>query len=139
MNAIVVHRRRSTGAGRHAFTLIEVLATLLLMAIVLPAVMRGMTLATAAASSTRWRTIASGLAKSKLAEIVATDQWQQGTLSGDFSPDQPDFKWQATVQPWPGDTNNAGLQQIDLTVTWVERGHDRSLTMTTLAEGGTTP
>ncbi len=123
----------------HAFTLIEVLATLLLMAIVLPAVMQGVTLATGAGSAARWRTEAAGLAKSKLSEIIATDQWQQGNLSGDFNPDWPGFQWQATVQPWPGDTNGTGLQQVDLTVTWTERGRSESLTLTTLASGGNTP
>jgi general secretion pathway protein I len=121
------------------FTLIEVLATLLLIAIVLPAVMRGMTLATEAGSAARWRTDAAGLAQSKLAEIVATDQWQQGNLSGDFSPDWPNYQWQATVQSWPGDTSGAGIQQIDLTITWTERNRPESLTLSTLAYGGTTP
>jgi general secretion pathway protein I len=138
-NQLGVHRA-SFKAPKCAggFTLIEVLATLLLLAIVLPAVMRGITLATEAGSTARWRTNAAELARSKLAELVATHQWQQGTLSGDFSPDWPAYQWQASVQSWPGDTS-AGLQQIDLTVTWTERNHPEALTLTTLAYGGAMP
>lgn len=121
------------------FTLIEVLATLLLMAIVLPAVMRGLTLATSAGSMAKWRTQAAGLGQSKLAELIATDQWEQSGMSGDFSPDHPEFHWQMTVQPWVNDTSGLGTQQIDLTITWTERGRPQSLTLSTLAPGGNLP
>lgn len=129
---------RRSGPSR-GFTLIEVLATLLLMAIVLPAVMRGLTLATSAGSMAKWRTQAAGLAQSKLAELIATNQWQQSALSGDFAPDHPDFNWQATAQSWEGDTSGIGIQRIDLTVTWTERGRPQSLTLSTLASGGNLP
>lgn len=123
---------RVASATLRGFTLVEVLATLMLMAIVLPAVMKGIQLSQAAASSARRRTEAAGLAEGKLSEIVATAQWQGGNLSGDFGPGWPDYHWQAVVQAWPDDTTSANLQQIDLKVTWVARGHDDSLTLSTL-------
>ena len=115
------------------FTLVEVLAALMLIAIVLPAVMKGAAMATSIASSARRRNEAAGLAEEKLAEIIATDQWQQNSLSGDFGTDWPGYRWQATVQPWTEDTSGAGLQQVDLRVSWMARSKQDSLTLTTLA------
>ena len=126
--------RHSSFARTRAFTLIEVLAALMLIAIALPAVMQAVTVSTSAGAVARRRTEAAGLAESKLAEIVATDQWQSvATLSGDFGTDWPDYKWQATIGPWSGDTTSTSLQQIDLRVTWLSRGREDSLTVSTLA------
>ncbi len=126
-------RPRSNYARTRGFTLVEVLAALMLMAIVLPAVMQGVSLSTAAATAARRRSEAAGLAGSKLAEIVSTGQWQGGGLSGDFGDDWRDYRWEATVQPWSEDTTDAGLQQIDLRVSWLFRGRDASVTVSTLA------
>jgi Tfp pilus assembly protein PilV len=113
--------------------LIEVLVTLLVMAIVIPAIMRGLTLSTLAASEARHRTEASGLAQSELSQIIASESWQNGNTSGDFMPDWPGYTWQLASAPWPGDTSGAGLDEIDLTVTWTERGKPQSVTLCSLA------
>lgn len=134
----MIHSATTSGSrSRPGFTLVEVLATLMLIAIVLPAVMKGATLATAAASIARSRTEASGLAEAKLAEIIATNQWQTSSLSGDFGTDWPGYRWQATVQSWPQDTSGAGLQQVDLRVSWAARGREDSLTLSTLTYAAT--
>jgi prepilin-type N-terminal cleavage/methylation domain-containing protein len=119
---------------RRGFTLVEVLATLLLIAIVLPAVMRGIVLASAAADAAKHRTVAQSLAQSKLADIISSGDWQSSsTLSGDFSPDAPDYKWGATIADWAQDTQGVGLEEIDITVSWNERGASKSLTISSLA------
>lgn len=107
---------------RCGFTLIEVLATMLLIAIVLPAVMRGISAASSTATLTRHRTEAAGLAEAKLAQLIATGEWQAGILSGVFGPDHPDYRWRATVFAWPLDQTTAGLQQVDCSVVWTARG-----------------
>ena len=131
---------RSTGRGGNAlrqrrrggFTLIEVLAATLLIAIVLPSVMQGISVATRAATSARYRNEATTLAQEKLSEISTTNAWQSGNLSGDFSPDWPRYQWAATVQAWPGDLTGAGLQEIDLRVSWLDRDRQDSITLTTI-------
>ncbi len=125
-------RRFRGNARRSAFTLIEVLAAMLLIAIVLPAVMKSIAVATGTASVARRRTEAAGLAQTKLSELVATDQWEGGVLSGTFA-DWPDYSWEASVAPWPGDTSSASIQQIDLKVKWVARNQPDSVTLSTLA------
>jgi prepilin-type N-terminal cleavage/methylation domain-containing protein len=120
--------RRSRG-----FTLIEVLVTLLLIGITLPAIMHAITMGEAAAYSAQRRNQATQLASSQMAQIVSGQQWSSGTLSGSFAPDWPDFDWKATVTPWNQDTSGMGLQQIDLTVSWTDSGRPNSITISTLA------
>jgi prepilin-type N-terminal cleavage/methylation domain-containing protein len=119
--------------SRRAFTLIEVLAAMLLIAIVLPVVMQGITAGAGSSSTTRRRTEASGLAEAKLGELIATGDWQGGVLSGDFSPDWSDYKWQATVTAWTQDTTNSNLQEIDLRVFWKADNREDSVTVASLA------
>ncbi|MGA3066684.1 MAG: prepilin-type N-terminal cleavage/methylation domain-containing protein [Tepidisphaeraceae bacterium] len=118
---------------RSGFTLVEVLVTLMFLAITLPAIMQGISLATKVGAQTVKRTEAAGLAQSQLAEIVSTGQWQNGNLSGDFGAQWPSFRWEANVQPWAADTTDASLQQIDVTVFWTDLNKQDSVTLTTLA------
>lgn len=103
-----VHSRRSSG-----FTLVEVIAALLLMAIILPVTMRGVSFASHAAVDARRRNEASILAQSKLDELLATQQWANGgAMSGDFSGDGwPDYSWSAELLSWSpnGMVMDAGL------------------------------
>ena len=131
-NATPMWRIRPRLCHKRGFTLIEVLATVMLMAIVIPAITRGISVATANASSSRMRTEAAGLAESKLNELLATGEWQSGQTSGDFGSDWPEFHWNATISSWQYDTTNAGLQQIDLEVTYKFRNTDEAVKVSTL-------
>jgi prepilin-type N-terminal cleavage/methylation domain-containing protein len=129
----------SRGGRKKGFTLIEVLVTLLLIGIVIPALMHVVTIAATAGREAADRNQAAELAKSQLAVIVAGTQWQSSNnLSGDFSPDWPGYAWKATVQPWNLDTSGMGINEIDLTVSWLERGHERDVTLSSLAYPRTT-
>lgn len=111
---------------RRAFTLIEVLATMVLLAIVIPVCMRAISLAIAAASSARHNSEAASLAQEKLNEIVLTGIGSAAT-SGDFAPDHPDYKWNLETQ-----SRDYSLTEADLTVTWIERGQQHSMLVSTL-------
>jgi len=126
------------GSRARGFTLIEVLAALILLAIVLPAAMRGVTLASAAASSAQKRTKASALASSKLQEIIATGQFENGGQSGDFSDEGPayqGFRWEAQTSTWnqagfnAQDLQSQTLQLLELRVTWRGRDGEQSTTL----------
>src|SRR4051794_33197688 len=104
-----MHRRRAYGwlgrrQGGGGFTLIEVLAALMLVAIVLPVAMRGVSVATGAASNARHRNEASALAQSKMDELLANmqaTQTQMNTnMSGDFGEDWPGYEWSAELVTW---------------------------------------
>src|SRR5947209_4673020 len=97
-------RRRALCRRGGGFTLIEVLAALMLVAIVLPVAMRGVSVATAAASAARHRNEAAALAQSKLDELLANMQTQQtqmsSSMSGDFGGDWPEYQWSAELVTW---------------------------------------
>lgn len=112
---------------RRGITLVEVLATLLFLGIVLPATMGALTVCLQAASSARHRQEASLLAESQLNEVIALNDLNQLTPSGDFGADWPEYEWEATTV-----TGDFNLTEVSLTVLWTERGRLRSLTLSTL-------
>ena len=115
---------------------------MVLLAIVLPVAMRGISVAARAASVSKHKTIAAQLGSSKLQEIVATGQWQTtSNLSGDFTlegTDYQEYTWIAQLQPWnqrgvsQQDLQPQTLNELDLKVIWKSRGQDDSLTVSTL-------
>ncbi len=113
---------------RFGFTLIEVLVTISVISIVIPVIMQGISIATALASVTRQRAEVVTLAQSKLEELVISGEWQTGDLSGDFSPDYPNYQWQASVTEW----DELDMMQLQLNVTWASRGTQREVVLSTL-------
>jgi type II secretory pathway pseudopilin PulG len=134
-----VRKRRLQFRGG-GFTFIEVLATIMMLAIVMPVAMKAVSLSTDTARNARARTEAAGLAEAKLAELIATGDWQSGVLSGDFGTDWPQYRWNAQVGTWtPPAYNDNGsdpgntVDEIDLQVFWrTSGGVDRSVTLSTL-------
>jgi general secretion pathway protein I len=132
--------REAASGNRSGFTLVEVLAALLLMSIALPAIMHGISVASRAADSARHRTEASLLAASKLNELISTGQYLSQS-SGDFGSDWPQMQYTWTLQTadWTPTNNNSNvtptLQQtmteVDLTVKWGNFDND-TVTISTL-------
>lgn len=135
--------------ARRAFTLVEVLAAILMLGIVLPVAMYGISLATTTAGVARHRTQATTLAKAKLDEILMTTPLQTG--SGDFGDRWKEYTWSAELATW--DTPavqglSSTIQELKVSVSWTQRGQQRSVALSTLvyqsaattgATGGTTP
>lgn len=117
-----------------AFTLLEVLAALMLLAIVLPVVMRGIGMATQMGAYTRFHDQAVGLAEARLAECIANEEWQDGDASGDFSDaslwgnDASRFTWEQQVDDW----ESASIKQITIHVIWTQRNREQVVTLSTL-------
>jgi len=99
-----IKRTAITRCRRDAFTLVEVLATLALAAIVIPVAMEGISLATATAGEARRMMEAASLAELKLAELRLDDTLQNGTLDGDFGDDWQEYRWTAEVSDWDGNS-----------------------------------
>ena len=128
---------RHNFAGRHAhrasgFTLIEVLATLLLIGIVLPVTMKGVSLALAAASNARHVAQATSLAETKLAEITTDTLSATTDASGDFGQEYPGYTWASQRV-----SRDYGLTEIVVRISWIERGQTKSLTISTLTHEST--
>ena len=115
---------------RRGFTLVEVLATLVLIGVVLPVAMNGVALALSAASNARHTTEAAQLAQNKLNELVLTGDWSLSGTSGDFAPDWPAYRW--TVESGTTNSNDYGLTEVRVWVFWTDRGRERALSVATL-------
>lgn len=89
--------RRRVHCGK-AFTIVEILATLTLAAIVLPVVVNGVLLCLATADHARHQARAASLAQSKLAELLATGEVYDAEMTGDFGEDMPGYAWSRTGQ-----------------------------------------
>lgn len=118
----------SIAARRRGFTLPEVLAALVLIGIVVPVSMRGLSMALSASSHARYVTEATALGEMKLNEMVCYGEWSS-SASGDFGTDWPQYRWTCQTQ-----LRDFGLTEIELEVTWTEAGRERSLKIATLVD-----
>lgn len=118
------------------FTLMEVLATLALVAIVMPPVMQGLSLSMDVAGKARHQAQAASLAHAKMSELVAAAQWDRPILAGNFDPDWPEYRWEATLDDFD---NGLLLEELEVKVFWKQPNGERSVVVTTLVyTGGTT-
>jgi prepilin-type N-terminal cleavage/methylation domain-containing protein len=122
---------RTSSCRRHlrqrGLTLVEVLATLVLVAIVLPVTMKGVTLSMQSAARARHMTEAAQLAESKINEMLVLRDTMYLSGSGDFGQDWPEYRWTSTAA-----AANYGVYEVTVTVSWLERGSERSVSMSTL-------
>src|SRR4051794_15611557 len=125
---MTLQRRKAARHRRSGFTLVEVLASLVIMGIVLPFAMRGATLAMHAGSLARHQAEAATLGEAKLTEMVSQGDWGSSSSEGDFAPDFPQYRW--SLQSAQRDLD---VTELMLSVTWKERGEDRSIKVATLA------
>jgi len=110
------------------FTFIELLATVVLIAIIMPVAMQCIALCTRLGGQSRKQIEAASLARTKLTELSASQDWETGGKSGEFGPDWPGYSWTADISNWADST----LRQLDLTVLWQSQGRERSITLSTL-------
>ena len=113
-----------------AFTLPEVLATLVLVGLVLPAVMKGISLALAASDDARRRVEAVGLAENKLAELAADAMVNSATGGGggEFGEEAPGYRWESSTASVETD-----LLELNVRVAWTARGRERHVDLSTYA------
>lgn len=117
--------------ARHArgFTLIEALAAMAMIAVVLPVVMQGISIAIGLSSHARHQAEAATLAKMKLDELIVLNQLDGSVTQGDFGEDFPGYQWTVDITTWPAD---ASLTEATLTVTWTARNREQQVQITTL-------
>jgi len=111
------------------FTLLEILAALLLIGLVLPAVMKGISMVSMLASDSDHKYEALDLAESKLAEVLLEDSWKNSsTLSGQFENEYDGYEWVVDASDW----TEAGVKQVDVFVYWQQRNRQREIQLSTL-------
>jgi len=133
--------RRPDAAARHpyqaAFTLAEVLAAMLFLAIVIPAVVEALHVASLAGEVAARKGTASRIADRILNESIVATNWNTGSQNGTTAEGAEEFHWTLNSQNWPVDTT-ASMHLLTAEVTFSAQGHDYLVRLSTLA-GSTTP
>ena len=114
------------------FTFVEVLAALLFLAILVPAVVSGLVLSNRLSVLSERNAAAEELAENKLNELLIDDAWESTSdTRGDFGTDWPGYRWEMEQEDWAGDAVNT-MTELTMQVFFNVQGHEHSVRLTTL-------
>lgn len=133
---------RMTKAHHHqcprGFTLVEALASLMLIAVVLPLVIQGVSTSARSAADYDRRATAMMLAQSQLEEAILAEAWTFGDTEGIFDEAHGQeaelYAWTLTTTDWG---EGLDYQELTLTVSWNSGGEDQSVRLKTVVYTGT--
>ena len=118
-----------------AFTLAEVLAAMLFLAIVIPAAVEALHVSSLAGEVAVRKGAAARIADRILNESLVTTNWTGGgQQNGTVTDGTLDFRWTLTSQAWPQDA----MQLLTAEVKYQAQGKDYSVRLSTLANSQTT-
>ena len=103
---------------------------MLFLAIVIPAAVEAMHLASLAGEVAARKGAAVRVADRILSESLVTTNWNNGTQSGTTSEGALEFRWTLTSQTWPQDA----MQLVTAEVKFSAQGKDYSVKLDTLLE-----
>jgi type II secretory pathway pseudopilin PulG len=117
-----------------AFTLAEVLAALLFMAIVVPVALQGMHVASLAGAVAQRKGEAGRVAQRVLTEAILTTNWSQ-TAQGDTAYEGlRQFRWTLRNDPWNMDLNQNVIRQLTVEVFFMAQDREYSVRLSTLVD-----
>ena len=116
------------------FTLAEVLAALLFMAIVVPVAMEGLHIASLAGAVAQRKGEAARIAQRVLNESLITTNWSQSLQSGTTIEGQRQFRWTLRSDPWTQDPAQNVLRQLSVEVLFTAQNREYSVKLTTLVD-----
>jgi hypothetical protein len=129
--------RRPDAAARRpyqsAFTLAEVLAALMFMAIVIPVAVEALYTAGLAGDIAVRKGAAARVADRVLNESLVTTNWSQSTQSGTVTEGVVEYRWTLNSQNWLQDR----MQLLTAEVKFSAQGKDYSVKLSTLADSQT--
>jgi type II secretory pathway pseudopilin PulG len=119
---------------RAAFTLAEVLAALLFMAIVIPVALEGLRIASLAGQVGERKASAARVAERVLNELAVTGAAPGGNDSGTILEGQHEYQWTVQSAAWAEDN---ALQETTVRVVYFVQGREYEVTVSTLTEAAT--
>jgi len=126
----VAATNRFVGSRRDSgFTLAEVLAALMFMAIVIPVAASALRLASLSGEVATRKGEAARIADKVLNEAIATGNWGQTLQSGTSVENDREFRWTLRNDLWTEDS----MQLLTAEVTFSAQGKDYSVRLSTLA------
>ncbi len=132
-----ISRHSSLVTHHSAFTLAEVLAALLLLAIVIPTAVEVLHVASLGGEVAVRKAAAIRVADRVLNESLVTTNWSNGAQNGTVTEGILDFRWKLSSQGWPQDST---MSVVTAEVTYSAQGKDYTVQLNTLAQspGATT-
>jgi hypothetical protein len=127
-------------SNRAAFTLAEVLAAMLFLAIVIPVAVEALHISSLAGEVAARKGAAARIADRVLNESLVTTNWTGNGQGGTVSEGAIDYRWSLSVQGWPQAQNSASalnsrisMEMLTAQVTFQAQGKDYSVKLNTLA------
>ncbi len=124
----------ATTRARRAFTLAEVLAALVFMAIVIPIALEALSIASRAGEVAARKSEAAVVAERILQENIITTNWDKAVQSGTVRQGIRDFKWTLRNQPWNEDPYVTDMRLLSVEVGFTAQGHDYAVKLNTLID-----
>jgi len=124
---------RGVSRSCRAFTLAEVLAALMFMAIVIPVAVQGLRIASRAGEVGERKVVAARIADRVLNELVTTGQWQRSTQNGTAQEGLREYRWTVRLEPW----NQRALRLVTVQVFFPVQGQEYDVRLSTIVD--TTP
>jgi len=116
--------------NRSGFTLAEVLAALLFLAIVIPATLEALHVASQAGEVSARKPAAARVADRVLNDSIVQTNWDGGPQSGIAMEGDQEFHWTLSRQDWTTGT----MQLLTVEVTYPVQGKDYSVKLSTLVD-----
>jgi prepilin-type N-terminal cleavage/methylation domain-containing protein len=124
----------ATGIINRGFTLAEVLAALVFMAIVIPVALEALGIASRAGEVAARKGEAALVAERVLNENIVTTNWDKAVQNGTLRQGLSDFRWTLRSEPWTEDPNQNDLRLLSVEVLFGAQGHDYSVKLSTLVD-----
>jgi type II secretory pathway pseudopilin PulG len=121
-------RSAARPAKQGGFTLVEVLAALLFMAILIPVTMDAVRIASRAGQVGERKAVAGRIAERVLNEMLVTGQLSQGNANGRIEERQRSYDWTMRSEPWREDQ----MTLVTVTVTYKVQEKEYDVTLATL-------
>jgi type II secretion system protein I len=119
----------SSANAERGFTLIEIVVTLAILGLAMPALLSSFTQAAKGQALSENMTTALYLLKFRMAEIEAEGYPDIGEEDGEFG-ENSRYRWHSTVQDVESEEIE-GLRLVTVTVTWQEQGKEKTISMNT--------
>jgi type II secretory pathway pseudopilin PulG len=110
-----------------------VLAAMLVMAIVIPVALQGVSIANRAAMLGQRKAAAMRVAERMLNELFITGQLNQSTASGSVTEGDTTFPWTMQTTTWPLDA----MTEVTVNVTFTVQGNNYNISASTLFDPAT--
>ena len=116
------------------FTLAEVLAALVFMAIVIPVALEGLSIASRAGEVAARKSEAALVAQRVLNESVVTTNWNNSAQNGTVRQGLREFRWTLHNDTWNADLSETEMRLLSVEVSYQAQGRDFSVRLSTLVD-----